>query len=174
MRCARSSRNTRCEHAAIRYRYRPRRTRAGGTPGARGAEPGGWRAPRIGREQRFAHLPLFTLGHSVGGQLIGCMDNHGRARAHVMLASSTGYWRRQRVQFRYLALIFWKVYGPLMLRRRGYIPRGVVWTGESLPPGVFLQAGARVRSIGHHGFFAERHRESLWRGVLDWLDARGA
>ena len=26
--------------------------------------------------------------------------------------------------------------------------------------------------IGHHGFFAERHRDSLWPGVLDWMDAR--
>jgi len=31
-----------------------------------------------------------------------------------------------------------------------------------------------VRAIGHHGFFAERHRESLWRAALDWIDARCA
>ena len=66
---------------------------------------------------RCPGLPLVTLGHSVGGQLIGCMPNQARARAHVMIATSTGYWRRQRVPFRYQALIFWKVYGPLMLRR---------------------------------------------------------
>ncbi|HYC10358.1 MAG TPA: alpha/beta hydrolase [Steroidobacteraceae bacterium] len=190
--------------------------------------------------QRYPYLPLFTLGHSVGGQLIGCMPNQSRARAHVMIAASTGYWRRQRLPFRYQALIFWKIYGPLMLRRRGYVPRGVVWTGESLPAGVFLQwrdwclsaapfgatldadlhddgfaavrapllawgfsddpiatpaaveallgsyrnarierrwtspAEAGARSIGHHGFFAERHRDSLWRGALDWIDARCA
>jgi len=29
-----------------------------------------------------------------------------------------------------------------------------------------------VRAIGHHGFFSERHRDSLWRGALDWI--RGA
>jgi predicted alpha/beta hydrolase len=189
---------------------------------------------------RFPHLPLFTVGHSVGGQLIGCMPNQARARAHLMIATSTGYWRRQRVPFRYQALIFWKLYGPWMLRRLGYVPRGVVWTGESLPRGVFLQwrkwcldpapfgpqldedmrdsqfaavrapllawgfsddpiatpaaveallvsyrnagierrwtapAEAGVRSIGHHGFFSERHRDSLWRGALDWIDARCA
>jgi predicted alpha/beta hydrolase len=188
---------------------------------------------------RFPALPLFTLGHSVGGQLVGCMDNHARARAHVMIATSTGYWRRQRVPFRYLALFFWKIYGPLAIRRRGYVPRGAVWRGDSLPRGVFEQwrawclrpehfgpelAGdmrgsqfdavrapvlswafsddpiatpaaveallkfyphARIerrcitprevgaRRLGHHGFFFERHRDSLWRGVLDWLDARG-
>jgi predicted alpha/beta hydrolase len=191
-------------------------------------------------EARAGGVPLATLGHSVGGQLLGCMHNQGRARAHVMIATSTGYWRRQRVPFRYQALLFWKVYGPLMLARRGYLPRGVLWTGDSLPRGVFLQwrrwcldpapFGSRldadmhdaefaavrtpllawgfsddpiatpeaieallasypnapierrcsdprqlgVRRIGHHGFFAERHRDSLWRAALDWVDARCA
>jgi predicted alpha/beta hydrolase len=188
--------------------------------------------------RRYPQLPLVTLGHSVGGQLIGCMPNQGRARAHLMIATSTGYWRRQRAPFRYQALLFWKVYGPLMLQRCGYVPRGVLWSGDSLPPGVFLQwrrwclspaafgsaldedlsdagfaavrgpllswgftddpiatppaveallrsyagasierrwtrpAEAGVRAIGHHGFFAERHRDSLWRAALDWVDAR--
>ena len=190
--------------------------------------------------QRFPQLPLVILGHSVGGQLIGCMHNQARARALVMIATSTGYWRRQRVPFRYQALIFWKLYGPMMLRRRGYVPRGVAWAGESLPRGVFLQwrkwclspalfgqaldeelhesefaavrspllawgfgddpiatpaavqallasypnaqierrwtAPAQIgaRHIGHHGFFAESHRDSLWRDALDWIDARCA
>jgi predicted alpha/beta hydrolase len=189
---------------------------------------------------RGASLPLATLGHSVGGQMIGCMDNEARARAHVMIATSTGYWRQQRVPFRYQALLFWKLYGPLMLWRLGYVPRGLVWSGESLPRGVFLQwrswclrpghfgpdldgempagrfaavrspilclsfsddpiatpaavaallayypharlerrsttpAQAGVRHIGHHGFFAEAHRDSLWRAALDWLDQRCA
>jgi predicted alpha/beta hydrolase len=35
-------------------------------------------------------------------------------------------------------------------------------------------AEARVRAIGHHGFFSERHRDSLWRAALDWIDARCA
>ncbi len=187
---------------------------------------------------RYPQLPLATLGHSVGGQLIGCMPNQARARAHVMIATSTGYWRRQRAPFRYQALLFWKLYGPVMLRRLGYVPRGVIWSGEPLPRGVFLQwrrwclspallgsgldedmsdagfAAVRgpllswgftddpiatpaaveallksyarasidrrwtsprdvgVRTIGHHGFFGERHRDSLWRAALDWIDAR--
>ena len=189
---------------------------------------------------RYPQLPLVTLGHSVGGQLIACMPNESRARAHVMIATSTGYWRRQRAPFRYQALAFWKLYGPLMLRRHGYVPRGIIWSGESLPRGVFLQwrawclsparfgaaldadmsdaqfasvrtpllswgfdddpiatltaveallesyanasierrwtlpAEVGVRAIGHHGFFAEAHRDSLWRAALDWIDARCA
>ena len=189
---------------------------------------------------RFAPLPLATVGHSVGGQLLGCMPNHSLARAHVLVAASTGYWRRQHVPFRYLALAFWKLHGPLMLHLVGYVPHGLLWTGESLPRGVFLQwrrwclqatpfgpqlaeelrdsryaevrapllslsfsddpiatppaveallasypnaqierrwihpREAGVRHIGHHGFFSERHRDSLWRAALDWIDARCA
>ncbi len=189
---------------------------------------------------RFAQLPLCTCGHSVGGQLLGCMDNQGRARAHLLIATSTGYWRRQRVPFRYLTPLFFKLYGPLKLRRHGYLPRGFLWSGASLPRGVFLQwrswclspapfgsaldadltdggfaavrgpllvwgfsddwistpaaveallvsypnaqierrwtrpRQAGVRAIGHRGFFAERHRDSLWRAALDWIDARCA
>lgn len=187
---------------------------------------------------RFPDLPLVVLGHSVGGQLIGCMPNHSQARALVMIATSTGYWRRQRAPFRYQALVFWKVYGPWSLRRLGYVPRGAVWSGASLPRGVFLQwrrwctsalamgaaldaaledAGfiavrapllcwgftddpiatpaaveALLRSypnarterrwsspqdvggarLGHHGFFEETHRDTLWRDALDWIDVR--
>lgn len=190
--------------------------------------------------QRSRGKPLVTVGHSVGGQLIGCMPNQAAARAHVMVATSIGYWRGQRVPFRYLALLFWKVLGPLELRYRGYVPRGAVWRGDGLPRGVFLEwrkwclrpthfapdlvgdardgpfaqvrapvlslsfsddpiatpraveallafypnaaierrpftpAQAGVRRIGHHGFFAERHRETLWRAALDWIDARCA
>ena len=188
--------------------------------------------------QRCPGLPLVTIGHSVGGQLIGTMYNQALARAHVMVAASIGYWRGQRVPFRYLALLFWKVYGPLELGTRGYVPRGTLWRGDALPPGVFLEwrkwclnpahfapdlvgdvqqgpfarvrapllalsfsddpiatpgaveallalypnavierrattpAQAGVRAIGHHGFFAERHRETLWRAMLDWIEAR--
>jgi len=189
---------------------------------------------------RFPQLPLVTVGHSVGGQLIGCMYNHSRAQAHLLVATSTGYWRLHRAPFRYAALYWWKVHGPLMLRLHGYVPRGVFWRGDDLPRGVWLQwrrwclnrsyfgidldgdlrgsdfgavrapilvlgftddpiatpraveallsyysnapierrwtrpADVGARAIGHHGFFAERHRDSLWREALDWIEARCA
>jgi predicted alpha/beta hydrolase len=182
-------------------------------------------------------LPLSTVGHSVGGQLIGAMDNESRARAHVMVASSSGYWRYERVPFRFVALALWQLYGPLTLAAFGYVPRGRVWRGEPLPAGVFRQwrawnlqptpfgaaldaefadsyfaelrtpllslgfsddpiatpaaieallgayprarierrmirpADVGARRLGHHGFFLARHGDSLWRGVLDWIDA---
>ncbi|MBS0581256.1 MAG: alpha/beta fold hydrolase [Proteobacteria bacterium] len=185
--------------------------------------------------ERYPQLPHCTLGHSVGGQLIGCMDNANQARAHVMVAASTGYWRREALYFRCIALALWLLYGPLVLALRGFVPHGGPWRGRALPPEVFRQwrkwclsaapfpdlderlgrcafhevrgpllsldftddpiatpaavaallgsyraarieqrwvrpEEAGVRFLGHHGFFAGRHRRSLWPLALDWLD----
>ena len=188
--------------------------------------------------RRFATLPLFTVGHSVGGQLGPACPNQALARAHVMLAASTGYWRAEPAPFRYAALFFWWVYGPLTLALWGYVPHSPLWRGQPLPAGVFRQwrtwcmrpehfgpdldgelagnqfaacrgpllvwgfsddpianpqtvaallahypraqieqrwthpAQVGARHIGHRGFFSARHRDSLWRAALDWIDAR--
>jgi predicted alpha/beta hydrolase len=186
----------------------------------------------------FRELPLFTLGHSIGGQFVGFLPNPERARAHVMIAVSIAYWRGEHFPFRYLALFFWKLYGPWLLLRHGYVRQSRLWTGLSLPRAVFEQwrvwglnlehfvpdlsdeerssrfgafpgpalayafeddpiatrrnvppllalyrqaaieerwidpKAIGSRRIGHQGFFHERHRDSLWLPVLDWLDAR--
>ena len=228
---------------ALLYDYRGMGASATGPPAEESARMSDWGRLDMpaALEWLAGHspqLPLVTIGHSVGGQLIGAMYNQALARAHVMVAASIGYWRGQRVPFRYLALLFWKLYGPLELDWRGYVPRGALWRGDALPPGVFLEwrkwclrpehfapdlvgdardgpfaqvrvpllalsfsddpiatpaaveallalyrnaaierrrttpAEAGVRAIGHHGFFAERHRDTLWRAMLDWIDAR--
>jgi len=89
--------------------------------------------------ERFPELPLFTVGHSIGGQFLGLTPSAAAARAHVMIATSFAYWRWEHAPFRYNALFFWKVFGPLMIRLRGFVPQGRVWTGLSLPRGVFEQ-----------------------------------
>jgi len=187
--------------------------------------------------ERAGSLPVATLGHSVGAQLLGLMTNHHLAKVHVQVAASVGYWRWERAPFKYLAWWFWRVHGPLMIRMKGYVPTGGGWSGLPLPRRVFeewrrwclrpehfgpdlrtylhdnlfdtvrapmlnvaftddpiathrtvsgldafyphaaretrwyspQQLGSR---IGHEGFFASRHRDSLWRPTFDWLDAR--
>jgi predicted alpha/beta hydrolase len=188
--------------------------------------------------EHAAGLPVATLGHSVGGQLLGLLTNHALARAHVQVAVSVGYWPWEAAPFKYLAWWFWRVHGPLMLAIKGYIPTGGGWSGLPLPRGVYQEwrrwclrtdhfgpdlrtyltdnAFADIRApllnlgftddpiatrrtvagldqfypnviresrwyspadigsprIGHDGFFASRHRDSLWRPVFDWLDTK--
>jgi predicted alpha/beta hydrolase len=188
--------------------------------------------------ERAGNLPVFTLGHSIGGQFLGLLKSHARARAHVQVATSVGYWRWEHAPFRYLAWWFWRVHGPVMLAVKGYIPSGGGWAGLALPRGVYLEwrrwclrpdhfgpdlatylsdnvfadiraplltvgftddpiatrktveelhrffPNARRESrwyspadggsgrIGHEGFFASRHRDTLWKPVLDWIGAQ--
>lgn len=189
-------------------------------------------------EERAQGLPVATLGHSIGGQFLGLLRNHAKARVHVQIATSVGFWRWEAAPFRYLAWWFWRVHGPLMLALKGYVPSGGGWAGLPLPRGVFEEwrrwclrpthfgpdlstylsghvfdeirapllsvgftddpiatrrtveainrffpnaqresrwyspAEAGVARLGHEGFFSSRHRDTLWRPVLDWIDAR--
>ena len=36
----------------------------------------------------------------------------------------------------------------------------------------YSPADAGVRRIGHEGFFSSKHRDTLWRPVVDWMDAQ--
>lgn len=36
----------------------------------------------------------------------------------------------------------------------------------------YSPADAGVKRIGHEGFFSSKHRETLWRPVADWIDAK--
>jgi len=36
----------------------------------------------------------------------------------------------------------------------------------------YTPADAGSKRIGHEGFFASKHRETLWRPVIDWIDTR--
>jgi predicted alpha/beta hydrolase len=187
---------------------------------------------------RAQGLPVFTLGHSIGGQFLGLLRNHALARAHVQIATSVGYWRWEAAPFKYLAWWFWRGHGPLMLALKGYVPSGGGWAGLPLPRGVYeewrrwcLRPGhfgpdlqtylsghvfaeirapvltvgftddpiatrrtvdeinrffpnvrresrwysprdAGVTRIGHEGFFSSKNRDTLWRPVVDWIDAQ--
>ena len=83
--------------------------------------------------------PLFTLGHSVGGHLIGFADNIHTVRAHAMVCSGTGYWGAHDPSYRRRVLFFWRIYGPACLALKGYLPAGGLWGGEALPREVFRQ-----------------------------------
>ncbi len=101
--------------------------------------------------QRAQGLPLATLGHSIGGQLLGLLENHALARAHVQIGTSVGYWRWEHAPFKYLAWWFWRVHGPTMLALKGYIPSGGGWSGLPLPRGVYEEWKRWCLRPGHFG-----------------------
>ncbi len=77
--------------------------------------------------------PFFTLGHSVGGHLIGFSPIGPQAQGHAFLNVGSGFWGGSAWHYRPIALFFWLVYGPACLATKGYIPAGGLWGGTALP-----------------------------------------
>ncbi|WP_299425291.1 alpha/beta hydrolase [uncultured Shimia sp.] len=99
---------------------------------------------RLDMTAALAHLehiapgvPLTTLGHSIGGQFVGFMQNHHKATRHAFVAVGNGHWGVHKLRNMPLELFFWWGFGSYCLARYGYIPAGGLWGGEALPPDVF-------------------------------------
>ena len=103
-------------------------------------------------------LPLFFLGHSLGGQLLGVLPRNERVAAAITVTAGSGWYRlndRMPAQVR----IFWFVAIPLLtplfgyfpgkrLRMVGDLPKGVAWQWRKwcLHPEYLLAEGERYRS----------------------------
>lgn len=78
--------------------------------------------------------PVVCIGHSIGGQLIG-MINQRRIKKAIVIASQNGYWKNWRLRHRYLMLLGWSlIYLNTVLCGRLTLTSFVGL--EEIPPGV--------------------------------------
>jgi predicted alpha/beta hydrolase len=112
----------------------------------------------LGREAPGA--PIYWIGHSLGGQIIPFVPDHGRLTKAVTVATGSGYWRENAAPLRWQAWWLWYVVAPLAtatigyfpgrrLRKVGDLPRGVMdqWRRWCLDPEYAVGAeGAGVRA----------------------------
>ena len=90
--------------------------------------------------QHYPSLPKIVVGHSMGGQLIGTMQNADRIDRTVIVAAGTGFWRDMpQGLLRALMPVLWYVYIPLTIRLCGYAAARKIRQGENLPRGVARQ-----------------------------------
>lgn len=82
-------------------------------------------------------LPVFHVGHSIGGSFAGFMSNHTDIRRHAFVCVGSGFWQHHLRHYNPSELFFWLGFGPLHLLKHGYIKQGKLWTGASLPRKVF-------------------------------------
>lgn len=102
-------------------------------------------------------LPLFYLGHSLGGQVLGVLPDAGRVRAAVTVTAGSGYYKLNdrmplRVRFLWFAAIpaltpLFGYFPGKALRIVGDLPRGVAlqWRRWCLHPEYLLAEGERYR-----------------------------
>jgi predicted alpha/beta hydrolase len=84
-------------------------------------------------------LPLYALGHSMGGQQLGLAPNHQLVSGAMLVASSTAYWRGFKRPYAYFAAVSWFVLLPIATTLFGYAPAKRFGQGEDLPKGVALE-----------------------------------
>jgi predicted alpha/beta hydrolase len=79
--------------------------------------------------------PLLWVGHSVGGQLLGVLDDPRIAGA-LLVSAQSGHWRLWRGVDRWRVFALWHAVIPLLVPLLGRLPAAVLGGGEDVPPGV--------------------------------------
>lgn len=96
--------------------------------------------------------PLFLIGHSVGGQLLGLAPSVAKLDRVVTVASQSGFWRHWSGVSALHKAAVWYGLIPALGALFGYIP-GKAGIGEDLPKGVALEWASWCRHpdylLGH-------------------------
>ena len=79
------------------------------------------------------------LGHSLGAQLPGLLDNQHKVSGLLSIAAGSGYWRENAPQLKRIVPYFWFVLVPLATKICGYFPGRKLRKIGDLPAGVVMQ-----------------------------------
>jgi len=90
---------------------------------------------------------LFLVGHSLGGQVAGLLDNTAGLAGMLTLASQSGYWALQGGEQKLMLLIHAHVVMPTVARVMGYLPWGGLKAG--IPKAAALDFASWCRRKGY-------------------------
>ncbi len=79
---------------------------------------------------------LFLMGHSVGGQVAGLLDDAAAIDGMVTFSSQSGYWRLQGGEQKLAVLLHVYLSLPVLSAAFGYMPWSKLGSAEDLPKGV--------------------------------------
>jgi predicted alpha/beta hydrolase len=88
---------------------------------------------------RLPDAPLYWIGHSLGGQLLGLIPNRDRIDRVMTVATGSGYWLENSWRTRRFVWWMWFVAVPLAVRFAGYFPGKRLRKVGDLPAGVIAQ-----------------------------------
>jgi predicted alpha/beta hydrolase len=82
---------------------------------------------------------VFLVGHSLGGQAAGLLDNASSIDGMVTMSAQSGHWRLQGGEQKLVVFLHTWVTLPLLCRIFGYMPWGLLGSGEDLPKAAALE-----------------------------------
>ncbi|MEO4048967.1 alpha/beta fold hydrolase [Pseudomonas sp. CAU 1711] len=84
-------------------------------------------------------LPVYWIGHSLGGQILPFVQGSERIRRAFTIATGSGYWRENTRSLRHKAWLLWYCVAPLVTPLAGYFPGRRLGMVGDLPRGVIRQ-----------------------------------
>lgn len=90
-------------------------------------------------KQTFNDLPLYWLGHSLGGQILGMLPCTRLIDKAVTIASGSGYWLQNSPPTKRKAWLLWFILAPLLTPMFGYFPGSKLRVVGDLPRNVIRQ-----------------------------------
>ncbi|HET9030290.1 MAG TPA: alpha/beta hydrolase [Candidatus Aquilonibacter sp.] len=97
----------------------------------------------------YPRLPLYAVGHSVGGHVLLMSDRSTRIERAFLVASQSGYWRFYRGLEAHRVYLFVKAIMPALTRLFGYFPGERVVFGTNLAPRVLYEWSRWCTSPGY-------------------------
>jgi predicted alpha/beta hydrolase len=88
---------------------------------------------------RSPDKPLYWLGHSLGGQILGFVPNREHLTKAVTIACGSGYWLENSPGLRWKVWWLWYAIVPFTMRLFGYYPGKRLRMIGDLPSGVMSQ-----------------------------------
>lgn len=90
-------------------------------------------------EQRFPKVPIYWIGHSLGGQILPFFPHHTRLAKAITVGTGSGYWRENVWTLRSYVWWLWYFVVPATLPLFGYFPGRRLRKVGDLPRGVMAQ-----------------------------------
>lgn len=89
--------------------------------------------------ERAPRLPLYWVGHSLGGQILGFVPNRERIAKAITVATGSGYWLENAPALKRRAWWLWFFVAPVVTALFGYFPGAKLRKVGDLPKGVIQQ-----------------------------------
>lgn len=90
-------------------------------------------------QRRIPNKPLYWVGHSLGGQMLGLIPNPQRINAALTIATGSGYWLENTLSLRWKVWWLWFFVAPISIGLFGYFPGKRLRMVGDLPKGVMQQ-----------------------------------
>lgn len=96
-------------------------------------------AARLWLETQHPGLPLWAIGHSLGGMALAFQPGIDRLSRIITVSAGPGHTSDQPLSGQARALALWYLLGPVTTTALGYLPGHRLGLGSALPRGVFWQ-----------------------------------